>query len=76
MVQKRLKVEREEGLLEFLLAELPQMSRKKVKNLLAYSQVIVEGKVVKQFNHPLQIGQVVEITKAQKLYMKMMQLLS
>lgn len=67
MVQKRLKVEREEGLLEFLLAELPQMSRKKVKNLLAYSQVIVEGKVVKQFNHPLQIGQIVEITKAKKV---------
>jgi 23S rRNA pseudouridine1911/1915/1917 synthase len=40
-------------LLAFLLAQLPQQSRNSVKKLLKYQQVMVDGKVETQFNHPL-----------------------
>ena len=48
-------------LMKFLLAQLPKKSRNNIKSLLTNKQVIVDGVPVKQFNHPLRTGQVVEI---------------
>jgi 23S rRNA pseudouridine1911/1915/1917 synthase len=53
-------------LLTFLLAKIPNKSRHNVKALLRDKQVLVNKKVVTQFNHVLQPKQIVEIkdTKA------------
>jgi len=48
-------------LMKFLIARLPGKSRNNIKSLLANKQVSVNGKPVKQFNHPLTPGQQVEI---------------
>lgn len=63
-----LKVKEEAQLMAFLLAQMPQKSRNNIKSLLRDKQVLVEGKVVTQYNHPLKPDQKVEISgrKAQK----------
>ena len=48
-------------LMKFLLLKLPQKSRNNIKSFLANKQVFVNGKPVRQFNHPLVPGQQVEI---------------
>ncbi|MCF8369731.1 MAG: RluA family pseudouridine synthase [Bacteroidales bacterium] len=48
-------------LMDFLLFNLPGKNRNNIKTLLANKQVFIEGKAVKQFNHPLKPGQQVEI---------------
>lgn len=50
-------------LMEFLMAQMPGRSRSKIKFLLSNKQVLVEGKQISQFNHPLTAGQSVEISK-------------
>ena len=57
----RLVVTEPAELMKFLLVQLPKKSRNNIKSLLANKQVFVEGKPVKQFNHPLTQGQVIEI---------------
>jgi 23S rRNA pseudouridine1911/1915/1917 synthase len=52
-------------LMEFLLVKLSGKGRNKVKALLSRGQVSVEGKVVTQFNHPLEIGQQVAINRSE-----------
>lgn len=50
-------------LMEFLMAQMPGKSRSKVKLLLSRKQVLVDGKPTSQYNHPLKVGQGVEISK-------------
>lgn len=50
-------------LMQFLMSEMPHKSRNNIKSLLGNKQVLVEGKAVSQFNHPLVPGQKVEITR-------------
>lgn len=50
-------------LMEFLMLKMPGRSRSKIKFLLSNKQVLVDGKVVSQFNHPLIPGQKIEISK-------------
>lgn len=48
-------------LMKFLIDKLPGKSRNNIKSLLAGKQVFVDGKSVKQFDHPLVPGQQVNI---------------
>lgn len=48
-------------LMKFLITQLPQKNRNNIKSLLANKQVFVDGKAIKQFNHPLVPGQEIEI---------------
>lgn len=50
-------------LMKFLIANLKGKSRENIKSLLAHHQVAVDGKMTTQFNHPLEIGQTVSISK-------------
>ena len=50
-------------LMEFLMLKFAGRSRSKIKFLLSNKQVLVDGKVVSQFNHPLIPGQKIEISK-------------
>ena len=50
-------------LMEFLMAQMPGKSRSKIKFLLGNKQVLVDGNVISQFNHPLIPGQKIEISK-------------
>ncbi|NJK87799.1 MAG: RluA family pseudouridine synthase [Bacteroidales bacterium] len=50
-------------LMKFLIASLPSKNRNNIKTLLRDRQVLVNGKVVTQFNHPLVEGQVVKIRR-------------
>jgi 23S rRNA pseudouridine1911/1915/1917 synthase len=49
-------------LMKFLLERLPHKSRDNVKSYLRCKQVVVDGKIVTQYNHPLAPGQQIEIT--------------
>ncbi|TAD98333.1 MAG: RluA family pseudouridine synthase [Bacteroidetes bacterium] len=59
-------VEKEAELLAFLLEKMPNKSRHNVKGFLTGKQVLVDGKIAKQYNYALKIGQKVSIrdTKA------------
>ena len=50
-------------LMEFLMAQMPNRSRSKIKFLLSNKQVLVDGQVTSQYNHPLLPGQNIEISK-------------
>ncbi len=52
-----------QGLLEFLMGQMPDTSRTRVKELLAHN-VYVDGRRTSQFNFPLQKGMKVSIEKA------------
>ncbi len=61
-------VKQEKPLLEFLLEDVPKLSRSKAKSLLKYGQISVNGKAVKAFDYSLRPGSVVTVgqgTKAQ-----------
>lgn len=57
----RLEVKEANELMKFLLQNLPGKSRDNIKSLLKENQVVVDGVAVRQFNHPLEVGQVVEV---------------
>lgn len=57
----RFKVTEDTELMKFLIAQMPHKNRNNIKSLLARKQVLVDGQMEKQFNHPLVSGQVVEI---------------
>ncbi len=63
-----LKVTEEVELMSFLIAQLPHKNRNNIKTLLRDKQVLVEGRVVTQYNHLLKPNQKVEISgsKARK----------
>ena len=50
------------GLMGFLMKKMPDVSRTRVKEMLA-SQVYVDGKKVSQYNYPLQQGMVVSLRR-------------
>ena len=52
----------ETQLMSFLIQQMPSKSRNNIKSLLAYRQVLVDGEIATQFNHPLRPGQKVEIS--------------
>jgi len=52
------------GLLDFLLLKLPGQSRNNVKSLLTYKQVLVDGVVVTRYDHALQAGQTIRISRS------------
>jgi len=58
-----LEVKKQEELLKFLIANLPDKSRNKVKSILKNRQVFVNGKAITQFNHLLEPGQIVTLGK-------------
>jgi 23S rRNA pseudouridine1911/1915/1917 synthase len=49
-------------LMKFLLIQLPHKNRDNIKSYLRSRQVIVDGRIVTQYNHPLIPGQQVEVT--------------
>lgn len=48
-------------LMAFLLAQLPHKNRNNVKSLLRNRQILIDGRVYTQFNHPLRPGQTVTV---------------
>ncbi len=48
-------------LMTFLIAQLPHKNRNNIKSLLSNKQILIDGKVYTQFNHPLRAGQVVTV---------------
>lgn len=48
-------------LMEFLIEHLPHKNRNNIKSLLSNKQILIDGKVYTQFNHPLQPGQIVTV---------------
>ncbi|WP_420151663.1 RluA family pseudouridine synthase [Spirosoma sp.] len=48
-------------LMTFLIAQLPHKNRNNIKSLLRNKQILIDGKVYTQFNHPLQPGQAVTV---------------
>lgn len=48
-------------LMAFLIAQLPHKNRNNIKSLLSNKQILVDGKVFTQFNHPLKPEQVVTV---------------
>ena len=57
----RLKVEQDTELMKFLIAQLSHKNRNNIKSMLSNKQVFVDGTPIRQFNHPLSVGQVVEL---------------
>jgi 23S rRNA pseudouridine1911/1915/1917 synthase len=57
----KLEVKAESELMKFLIENLPGKSRDNIKSLLKENQIIVDGVIVRQFNHPLAVGQIVEV---------------
>jgi 23S rRNA pseudouridine1911/1915/1917 synthase len=49
-------------LMEFLMEQMPHKSRNNIKSLLSHKQILVEGKPVSQFDHPVLPGQKVEVS--------------
>lgn len=56
-----IKVTEEAPLLIFLINKLPDQSRNRIKSLLAHQQVLVNKQVVRQFDHPLKVGDNLQI---------------
>lgn len=48
-------------LMKFLIEALPDKGRNNIKALLTHRQVLVDSKVITQYNHPLRVGQEVVI---------------
>ncbi|SFD23509.1 RluA family pseudouridine synthase [Spirosoma endophyticum] len=48
-------------LMAFLIANLPHKNRNNIKSLLSNKQILIDGKVYTQFNHPLRPGQEVTV---------------
>ena len=59
--ETKLTVEEPAELMAFLIAQLPHKNRNNIKSLLSNKQILIDGKVYTQFNHPLQPGQVVTV---------------
>ena len=49
----RLTVAEPAELMAFLIAQLPHKNRNNIKSLLSNKQMLIDGKVYTQFNHPL-----------------------
>jgi len=60
---RRFKVTEQGELLAFLLEKLAPQGRNTIKSMLAHGQVSVDDRVEKLYNHPLQPGQTVAVSK-------------
>lgn len=58
------------GLLDFLYKAMPEKSANKVKSILKYKLVSVEGRVTTRFDYPLCVGQTVKISAYKPEYHK------
>lgn len=58
----RLKVEKADELLSFLLQHIKDKTRNKLKGMLARKQFKVNDKIIKQFDHALKIGDTVKVS--------------
>ncbi|QIP15857.1 RluA family pseudouridine synthase [Spirosoma aureum] len=56
-----LTVEQPALLMAFLMEKLPHKNRNNIKSLLSNKQILIDGKVYTQFNHPLRVGQLVTV---------------
>lgn len=56
-----MKVKNKMELMKYLIENLKKQSRNNIKTLLSKEQVTVNGKIVKQFNYLLEVGDTVEI---------------
>ena len=61
------KVTKPSGLLEFLLASMPERSRTAVKSLLEHRLVSVNNEVITHFNHPVVAGQTVAVHRPREV---------
>ncbi len=59
--QTLLLVDEPNELMKFLIEKIPAKGRNNIKSLLTHRQVLVDGQVVSQYNHPLGVGQEVLI---------------
>lgn len=66
-----MRVENKTELMKFLIENLKKQNRNNIKTLLAKEQVCVNGKIVRQFNHPLEIGDEVTIDWKKKRDVKL-----
>ena len=57
------KVDKDNELMKFLIEKMPQNSRNSIKSLLTQRRILVDGKVVSQYNAPVREGQIVSINK-------------
>lgn len=57
------KVDKDKELMKFLMEKMPENSRNSIKSLLTQRRVMVDEKVVSQYNAPLKAGQIVSIGK-------------
>lgn len=57
------KVDKDNELMKFLVEKMPENSRNSIKSLLTQRRVMIDDKVVSQYNAPVKTGQVVSITK-------------
>ena len=60
-VSTELSVTEPAELMAFLIAQLPHKNRNNIKSLLSNKQILIDGKVYTQFNHPLVPGQLVTV---------------
>ncbi len=58
------KVDRENELMKFLMEKMPQNSRNSIKSLLTQKRVMIDEKVVSQYNAIVKPGQIVSINKS------------
>lgn len=57
------KVDKDSELMKFLMEKMPQNSRNSIKSLLTQRKIMVDNKIVSQYNAPLKEGQLVTINK-------------
>jgi 23S rRNA pseudouridine1911/1915/1917 synthase len=57
----KLEVKEPGELMKFLIQNLTGKSRDNIKSMLKENQIVVDGVAVRQFNHPLEVGQIVEV---------------
>lgn len=65
-----MKVEKRNELMKYLIENLKKQSRNNIKTLLSKEQVLVNGKIVKQFNYLLEPNDIVEIDWKKKRDLK------
>lgn len=57
------KVDKDSELMKFLMEKMPENSRNSIKSLLTQRKIMVDNKIVSQYNAPLKVGQLVTINK-------------
>lgn len=59
--QTQIPVSEPAELMKFLIEKLPHQGRNNIKSLLSHRQILVDGQVITQYNHPLKPGQMVVV---------------